>query len=107
MAYVVINAITVPRDKRDDIEQRFAARAGEVSKAEGFQAFEFLRPANDNAGDRYFVYTRWSSREAFEAWTSSSAFTRGHRQHGEGGPVATSSEMLAYEVVQQEESKGE
>ncbi|HYN37186.1 MAG TPA: antibiotic biosynthesis monooxygenase, partial [Actinomycetota bacterium] len=44
MSYVVINAITVPPDRRDAIEERFANRAGEVSKAEGFESFEFLRP---------------------------------------------------------------
>lgn len=105
MSYVVINAITVPRERRGDIEQRFAARAGEVSKAEGFQSFEFLRPANPEAGDRYLVYTRWSSKEAYEGWLNSPAFAHGHRRQAAGGPVATDSELLAYEVVQHEEAR--
>ncbi len=105
MSYVVINAITVPPERRDDIEQRFAARAGEVSKAEGFQSFEFLRPANAEAGDRYLVYTRWASKEAYEEWLNSPAFSHGHRRHGAGGPVATESQLLAYEVVQREDGR--
>ncbi|MFP5299191.1 MAG: antibiotic biosynthesis monooxygenase family protein [Actinomycetota bacterium] len=106
MSYVVINAITVPADQRDEFERRFANRAGEVSKAEGFEHFELLRPANEDAADRYFVYTRWASKEAFEGWMSSAAFTRGHA-HGGGEekpqrPVGTGSQVLAYEVIQQE-----
>lgn len=106
MSYVVINAITAPPANREELERRFAARAGEVSKAEGFEAFEFLRPANEAAGDRYFVYTRWASKEAFENWMSSAAFTKGHAQSSAAGPHAkpagTASEVLQYEVIQRE-----
>ena len=104
MSYVVINAITVPPERRSAIEERFANRAGEVSKAEGFERFEFLRPASDQAGDEYFVYTRWASKEAFEKWASSSAFTRGHAQQSDAPPAGTGSRLLAYEVVQEEET---
>lgn len=106
MSYVVINAITVPSDGREEFERRFANRAGEVSKADGFEAFELLRPANDDAADRYFVYTRWASKEAFEGWMASAAFGRGHTHGGDGSqpqkPVGTGSQVLAYEVIQQE-----
>jgi heme-degrading monooxygenase HmoA len=103
VSYVVINAITVPDENRGEFETRFANRAGEVSKAEGFEAFELLRPSNEDAGDRYFVYTRWASKEAFEGWMNSKAFTRGHAKSRDGKPSAgTASEVLAYEVIQQE-----
>lgn len=105
MSYVVINAITVPPERRSAIEERFANRAGEVSKAEGFERFEFLRPASAEAGDEYFVYTRWASKEAFEKWASSSAFTRGHAQKSDAPPAGTGSRLLTYEVVQEEESR--
>lgn len=108
MSYVVINAITVPAEGTEEFERRFGARAGEVGKAEGFEAFELLRPASEAAGDRYFVYTRWATKEAFEAWMNSAAFTRGHAHGGDGDekprpPVGTASEVLAYEVIQREE----
>jgi len=104
VSYVVINAITVPAGRGGDIEQRFAQRAGEVSKAPGFESFQFLRPANEAAGDRYLVFTRWASRADFESWMSSRAFTQGHARSAEGGPVGTASEVWAYDVVQQEEA---
>lgn len=103
MSYVVINAIEVPRERRDELEQRFANRAGEVSKAEGFEAFQLLRPDNDEAGDRYLVYTRWVSKAAFESWMASSAFTHGHAGASERRPVATANQVWAYEVAQHEQ----
>lgn len=104
MSYVVINAITVPSDNKDEFERRFANRAGEVSKAEGFEAFELLRPASDAAADRYFVYTRWASKDAFVGWMSSAAFGQGHKGDGSTKPAGTGSEVLEYEVIQREEA---
>jgi heme oxygenase (mycobilin-producing) len=101
MAFVAINVLSVPRERREVLEQRFARRAGEVDKTPGFQAFELLRPV---AGDeRYFVYTRWDSQEAFQAWTQSQAFEHGHAQHNAQGPAATGSELLTFEVAERSE----
>lgn len=102
MSYVVVNAIEVPPERRAAIEERFANRAGEVSKAEGFESFEFLRPVNAGAGDKYLVYTRWASKEAFEAWYASPAFTQGHAGASQGPPAGTGSEVWHYDVVQEE-----
>jgi heme-degrading monooxygenase HmoA len=63
MSVVRINAITVPGARAEELERRFAARAGEVSKAEGFEAFELLRPSDDR--DVFLVYTRWRTQADF------------------------------------------
>jgi len=98
MSFVVINAMTVPPAMRDTLEQRFAARAGEVDKMDGFEHFELLRPVEGQ--DRYLVYTRWDSRVSFEAWRTSSAFGQGHAQAAASGPAATGSEIWAFEVAE-------
>ena len=101
MSIVKINAITVPADKADLMAQRFAARAGEVGKADGFEEFQLLRPDDDRT--TWLVYTRWRDEEAFEAWRTSQAFTQGHAQAGQqaqGGPVATGSELWSFRVEQ-------
>jgi len=67
---------------------------------EGFEAFELLRPTDGK--DVFYVYTRWRSAEDFENWLSSQAFTHGHAQHTGQGPVGTGSEVLAFDVVQEE-----
>jgi heme oxygenase (mycobilin-producing) len=100
MAVVKINAIEVPEGMGPHLEERFAKRASEVEQMPGFLGFELLRPVEGES--RYFVYTRWESEEDFRAWVESSAFTRGHAQAaaGQGGPVATGSSLLEFEVVQ-------
>jgi heme-degrading monooxygenase HmoA len=96
MAVVKINAIDVPEGGGPELERRFAARQGAVENAPGFLAFELLRPV---AGEtRYFVYTRWESEEAYQAWSTGS----GRQAHaGERSrPVASGASLLEFEVVQ-------
>jgi heme-degrading monooxygenase HmoA len=100
MSVVRINAITVPPDRAEELERRFAARAGEVAKSPGFEAFELLRPADGR--DVYLVYTRWATQADFDAWVQSPAFAHGHRAHQTDGPVSNQSELWAYDVVQSE-----
>lgn len=101
MSFVAINTLTVPAEMRDTLEQRFARRAGEVDQMEGFEAFELLRPVEGQ--DRYLVYTRWDSRESFQAWTESQGFQKGHAQHESQGPAATGSELWTFEVAEHKE----
>jgi len=102
MAVVKINAIEVPAGAGEELERRFAARRGAVENQPGFLGFELLRPV---AGEsRYFVYTRWESEEAYQAWAQGPA----REAHGQGGghgggerpkPVATGANLLEFEVV--------
>ncbi|CAA9405013.1 MAG: Heme-degrading protein MhuD (no EC) [uncultured Nocardioides sp.] len=104
MTTIKINAITVPAGSGDELAQRFAARAGAVDGAEGFEGFELLRPTDDR--DQWLVITRWRDEESFQAWASSPGFAQGHRSAAEraaGGdaprPVSTHSEVWSYEVA--------
>jgi heme-degrading monooxygenase HmoA len=99
MSVVVINAVTVPPEAREQFEARFKGRAGHVSESEGFEAFELMRPTE---GNRYLVYTRWRSQEDFEAWRTSTYFAEGHKQHQGQGPVSTVSEVWVLEVLESE-----
>lgn len=102
MSVVKINAIEVPEGMGPELEGRFAARARAVEGMPGFQGFELLRPV---AGEtRYFVYTRWESEEAFQAWMNSPEFTQGHAQSG-SAPVGTGSALLSFEVVESVEAQ--
>jgi len=103
MSIVKINAITVPAERADMMAERFAARAGEVGKSEGFEEFQLLRPADDRT--TWLVYTKWRDEEAFEAWRSSQAFGQGGAhggQQAQSGPVATGSELWSFSVEQRE-----
>ena len=103
MTVIKINAITVPAGAGDELAHRFAARAGAVDDADGFEGFELLKPTDDR--DQWLVLTRWRDQAAFDAWVSSESFAEGHRSAVEraGGdapkPVSTHSEVWSYEIA--------
>lgn len=103
MGVIKINAITVPADSGDELAHRFAARAGAVDGADGFEGFELLKPTDDR--HVWLVVTRWRDEDAFRAWRESPQFAHGHRSAAEraGGdapkPVGVSSELWNYEVA--------
>ena len=117
MSIIRINAITVPAEAGDELAHRFAARAGAVDSADGFEGFELLKPTDERT--TWLVVTRWRDEAAFEAWVASPAFAEGHRgtsgaAEGEGGghpgghpgghgggqaPVGVNSEVWSYEPV--------
>ena len=113
MSVVKINVLTVPAERAEVLEGRFAARAGEVDKVDGFESFQLLRPTEGT--DKYLVVTSWRDEESFQAWMNSSAFTKGHAQQGgpeagghpggeaggtpQGGPAAMGSQLWGFDVV--------
>jgi heme-degrading monooxygenase HmoA len=98
MSIVKINAITVPRERFEEFARRFAARAGRVETAPGFESFELLRPNDDR--EVCLVVTRWRSEEDFKAWVASADFAAGHSQHRQQGPVGTGSEIWSFDVLE-------
>jgi len=96
MSVVKINAIEVPDGGGPELERRFGARLGAVEGTPGFLGFELLRPVA--GGNRYFVYTRWETDEAFQAWSAGSG--RAAHSGERARPVATGSDLLEFEVVQ-------
>jgi heme oxygenase (mycobilin-producing) len=96
MAVVKINAIHVPEDSGPELEKRFAAHGDSMLATPGFLGYELLRPIEGE--HRYFVYTRWESDEAFEAWRTggaAEAVPSGQRAQ----PVATGADLLQFEVA--------
>lgn len=99
MSFVVVNVVTVTEEGRAEFEERFASRAGKVSQAPGFEAFELLKQTD---GGRYLVYTRWASEEEFKGWMRSAQFSDAHAQHAERGPLDAESEIWRFEVLEAE-----
>jgi heme-degrading monooxygenase HmoA len=98
VSIVKINAITVPRERFDEFAERFASRAGKVEAAEGFEAFQLLRPNDDR--DVCLVITQWRSEDDFRAWMTGPDFAAGHSQHRQSGPVGTASEVWSFDVLE-------
>jgi heme-degrading monooxygenase HmoA len=103
MTVIKINAITVPQESGDELAHRFAARAGAVDDADGFEGFELLKPTDDR--EQWLVITRWRDEESFQAWLGS-GFVRPwpslrHRAEGRPAPqpVSRHSEVWSYIVA--------
>ncbi|MDO4887637.1 MAG: antibiotic biosynthesis monooxygenase [Actinomycetaceae bacterium] len=97
MTFVNITALTFPAGAEEEIERRFAARRRAVDEAKGFQSFELLRPVVGE--DRYFVVTRWDSREDYEHWSAN----RVAASHEDDKRRGMSIDLLGFEVVQHDE----
>lgn len=108
MAYVAINVLSVPEGRGATLEERFAARAGSVELAAGFEKFELLKPLAGTTD--YLVYTRWRTKADFDAWTAGQSFARGHAEASgraaEQERAATGSTIWAFEVVQEAVATG-
>ena len=99
MSVVKINAISVPPQAAEELERRFAARAGTVEKSPGFLGFQLLRPTGGE--ERYFVVTHWADEESFAAWRDGSGRAAHATPEGEQAPkpVSTGADLLEFEVV--------
>lgn len=101
MTVVKINAIEVAEGDGEELERRFAQRHGAVDETPGFLGFELLRPVKGD--NRYFVYTKWESEQAFRDWAEGPA-KKAHEQESQN-PVATSASLLEFELVQESKPK--
>lgn len=96
MAVVKINAIHVPEESGPELEKRFAAHRDAMAGTPGFLGFELLRPVGGE--NRYFVYTRWESDQAFQAWRNRGTADSAHAEERQK-PVSSGADLLEFEVV--------
>ena len=62
---------------REQFEERFRTRAGQIDQQPGFVRLQVLRPAD--AASPYVVLTTWRDKAAFEAWVGSEDFRLAHQ----------------------------
>jgi len=101
MTVVKINALEIPADAGDEIVKRFTARMESLADVGGFLGFELLRPTGDTES-RWFVYTRWSDQDAYEAWRDGDGARSSHAaQEGDAPrkPVSMGATLLEFEVA--------
>lgn len=103
--FVAINYITCNKEYRERFESLMTSRVGAIDKMDGFQRMQVLRPSE--AEERYLIISEWDNDKAFQNWTKSEAFVKGHKrgfedvkkakERGEEPPMK--SEFLTYEVI--------
>lgn len=103
MVFVAVNALAVPDGRGEQLEQRFAARAGLVENSAGFRSFELWRPLSGTS--QYLVVTRWEDESFYQQWLQSRQFAEGHSDQGRSatdraGSAASGSEIWLFDSVQ-------
>lgn len=75
--HVVTNRVYVQADWKEEFEERFRKRAGQIDKQPGFIRMQILQPCSDDAP--YVVYTEWQDESAFKNWVGSDDFKQAHK----------------------------
>lgn len=94
--FIAMNRFQVAPGQEGRFEQQWRDRESYLDGVPGFVRFALLR--GDRASE-YISHSTWESREAFEAWTRSAAFTQAHRQGSLAGILATHPELSLYDEV--------
>ncbi|HWO72999.1 MAG TPA: antibiotic biosynthesis monooxygenase [Dehalococcoidia bacterium] len=101
--FVAMNRFEVRAGKEPEFEALWRERETYLQQTPGFLAFALLRNREPGGGTTEYVsHSTWRSREDFEAWRASDAFTRGHAQASLHGLLAGPPKASLYEAVLEE-----
>ena len=75
--FIAMNRFSVNPERGDEFEEHWRQRETYLAEVPGFRAFALLRGAEPG---EYISHSTWEGRAAFEAWTKSEAFRKGHAQ---------------------------
>lgn len=97
--YVVMNELNIPKEQKQMITSRFANSADNMKKVPGCLEFMFL--GNEDENGKQVVFTKWESKDHYEAWTNSESFKKAHggksRQESSQEPSANT--LNEYTVI--------
>jgi heme-degrading monooxygenase HmoA len=95
-----MNRFQVNAGRESEFEEVWRSRETYLDEVPGFQEFHLLRGASADGITTYVSHSRWESREAFEAWTKSDAFRKGHAgARSSRGVIAGHPIFEGYEAV--------
>ena len=97
LMFVVTNRIPIAKDFREEFEQRFKNRAGQIDKQPGFVRMEILRPLTDDGC--YCVSVVWEDEAAFKNWVKSEDFAIAHRNPMSKEAYAGEAKMETHERI--------
>ena len=97
---IVQNRLTAPVAFAERIEQGFGQQSN-LDQNPGFVSFKLLKateaPDLEPGHILYVAQTTWETREAYETWRSSDAFSRAHAGGG-GGQSPLRSALEIFEI---------
>jgi len=103
--FIAMNRFQVNDGQEATFEEMWRSRETYLQEVPGFQAFSLLRNSQqaENKTTEYISHSTWTSHEAFDAWTQSEAFSRGHAQGSVQGVLAGPPQVALYDTVLHEE----
>ena len=101
--YVVMNELHIPKEAKQAVTERFGKSAENMKNVPGCLEFMFL--SNEDEDGKQVVFTKWESKEAYEAWVNSDAFKKAHGGKSNNGEQPSGNELNAYEVIYSTEAK--
>ena len=75
--FIAMNQFQVNPERAREFEEHWRQRKSYLGGVPGFRSFALLRGDEPGA---YVSHSTWESRAAFEEWTRSEAFRKGHAQ---------------------------
>lgn len=100
--FIAMNRFQVNAGQEAAFEEMWRSRETYLQEVPGFVEFSLLRNQPMGAADNtteYISHSTWASREDFDAWTQSEAFTRGHSQGSVQGVLAGPPQIALYQAV--------
>ncbi|MDA0269995.1 MAG: antibiotic biosynthesis monooxygenase [Chloroflexi bacterium] len=98
-----MNRFTTAPGKGEEFERIWRERETYLDQVPGFVRFALLR--GDSATE-YISHSTWETRQAFEDWTNSEAFRKGHAQGSLMGILAGPPQIGLYDAVLTQEAGG-
>ncbi len=80
--FIAMNRFKVTRGREADFEKLWLERDSHLSGVAGFVEFHLLRGPEQDDHTLFSSHSVWASLADFEAWTTSDAFRKAHKQAG-------------------------
>jgi heme-degrading monooxygenase HmoA len=99
--FIAMNRFQVNQGQESTFEEMWRTRETYLQDVAGFVSFSLLRNwlQNEDKTTEYISHSTWASREAFDAWTQSENFTRGHAQGSVQGVLAGHPVVSLYQTI--------
>lgn len=94
--FIAMNRFQIAEGQEPEFERMWRERESYLKGVPGFVQFALLK--GDTQGD-YISHSTWESRDAFIAWTQSTAFAAAHRQGSVAGVIKGPPHLQTYEAV--------
>lgn len=96
-----MNELHVPKHAKEGLIKRFGNSAENMKKVPG--CLEFLFLDNEEEDGKTVVFTKWESKEHYEAWLNSEAFKKAHDDRSgaekDGARPSSTNDVFTYRVI--------